>query len=134
MLTYDYGQGFRVDEICAKMGCGRFELLCFIKELIGKKIIVDHMWGDKELGRVKKSVNRTKRRFLRSSKGIGNVNESFESVYNDYRNKILKHGLPFAASIELTYACNEACIHCYNPNSPREGGIGTMKAIPKGEL
>lgn len=134
LLTYDYGQGFRVDEICAKMGCGRFELLCFIKELIGKKIIVDHMWGDKELGRVKKSVNRTKRRFLRSSKGIGNFNEAFESVDNDYRNKILKHGLPFAASIELTYACNEACIHCYNPNSPREGGIGTMKAIPKGEL
>lgn len=134
LLTYDYGQGFRVDEICANLGCERFDLLCFIKELVYKRILVDHIWNNTELGRVKKSVNKTKRRFLRSSKGIGNFNEAFESVDNDYRNKILKHGIPFAASIELTYACNEACIHCYNPNSPRDGGIGTTKIIPKGEM
>lgn len=134
LLTYDYGQGFRVDEICANLECKRFDLLCFIKELIDKKILVDHIWSDKELIRVKKSVNRTKRRFLRSSKGVGNFHEAFESVDNDYRNKIAKHGLPFSASIELTYACNEACIHCYNPNSPREGDFGTMKIIPKGEM
>lgn len=134
LLQYDYGQGLRVDEMCAELGCERFDLLCFIKELVDKRILVDHIWNNTELGRVKKAVNKSKRRFLRSSKGIGNFSEAFESVDNDYRNKILKHGLPFAASIELTYACNEACIHCYNPNSPREGGIGTMKIIPKGEL
>ena len=42
--------------------------------------------------------------------------------------------IPFAGTIELTYACNEACIHCYNPKSPREGGIGTQKIKPVGEM
>lgn len=134
LLKYDYERGFRIDEICQKCGCGRFDLLSFFKDLIDKRILADHISGKAELDRIKKSVNKTKKAFLRSVKGISNFHSVFESVDNDYRNLVGSQGIPLTASIELTYACNEACVHCYNPNSPREGGLGTQKTKPIGEM
>ena len=134
ILKYKYEQGFWIDEICQRCGCGRYDLLSFFKELIGERILIDHSIRREELDKIKKSVNRTKRAFLRSVKGVGNFHSVFESVDNDYRNLVGSQGIPLAASIELTYACNEACVHCYNPNSPREGGLGTKKMKPVGEL
>jgi hypothetical protein len=131
LLNYEYMEGFRLDELCSHFNCGYFDLLSFFQELLDKKIIIDHNPGKEELDRIKRTVNKEKSAFLKSSKGIGNFQASYESVDNDYRSKVAARGIPFAASIELTYACNEACIHCYNPNSPREGGIGTQKVKPK---
>lgn len=134
LLKYDYEQGFKIDEICQKCGCGRFDLLPFLKDLIDKRILANRVSRKTELDRIKKSVNKRKRMFLRSVKGIGNFHSVFESADNDYRNIVDSQGIPLVASIELTYACNEACIHCYNPNSPREGGLGTKKTRPVGEM
>lgn len=134
LLKYDYESGFRINELCRDCGCGRFDLSLFFKELIEKRILVDHAMRNNELDGIKKAVNRVKRTFLRSVKGVGNFRSVFESVDNDYKSMVASQGIPVNASIELTYACNEACIHCYNPDSPREGGIGTQKAKPVGEM
>ena len=134
LLNYDYNKPFNAAAICDTIGCSLFDLNSFFKELLDKRIIVDHNYSEAELDRIKKSVIKVKRRFLRSSKGIGNFRSSYESVDNDYRNRITKQGIPFAASIEMTYACNEACVHCYNPQSPRSGGTDAVKPKPKGEM
>lgn len=134
LLEYDYGEGFEIEEICNHLQCSRFELLSFMKELLDKNIVINRALTEKELARIKKSVNKIKRMFLKSDKGVGNFHSSYESVDNDYRNRVQEQGIPFAASFELTYACNEACIHCYNPNSPRQGGMEAQKIKPKGEM
>jgi len=134
LLDYEYGQPFNIGRLCTTIGCNPFDINSFFKELLNQKIIVDHELPEAELGRIKKSVNKEKSRFLRSVKGVGNFHSVFESVDNDYRSKVSSQGIPLAASIELTYACNEACIHCYNPGSPRDGGVGTVKPKPKGEM
>lgn len=134
LLNYDYGKPFNAASLYTAMGCSLYDLNSFFKELLDQKIIVDHNYSEEELIKIRKSVTKAKKRFLRSSKGIGNYRSSYESVDNDYRNKITSQGIPFAASIEMTYACNEACIHCYNPNSPRDGGIDAVKPKPKGEM
>ena len=133
-LKYDYEEGFRVDELCANLGCTRFDLMLFMNELTRELVLVDHKIKEEALDKIKKSVNAKKKRFLKSSKGIGNFHAAYESVDNDYRNRLEGQSIPFAGTIELTYACNEACIHCYNPKSPREGGIGTQKIKPVGEM
>lgn len=134
LLGYEYGQPFNVGRLCAKIGCTPFDINSFFKELLDQKIIVDHNLSESELAKIKKSVNRSKQSFLKSVKGVGNFHSVFESVDNDYRSRISHQGIPLAASIELTYACNEACIHCYNPDSPRVGDVGTTKPKPKGEM
>ncbi len=134
LLEYDYCQGIDTDVLCCLLHCTRFELLSFMKELLDGGVIIDHTPNAKEIASLKKRVNRIKKRFLKSSKGVGNFYSSYESVDNDYRNRVAGQDIPFAMSFELTYACNEACIHCYNPNSPRQGGMEAQKIKPKGEM
>lgn len=134
LLKYDYEEGFRIHDLCTELGCSQFDLFSFMAELVEKKIVIDHEFRDKELAKIRKTVNKSKARFLKSSNGVGNYHSAYESVDNDYRNRVNAHGIPFAATIELTYACNEACIHCYNPCSPREGEMETQKIVPAGEM
>lgn len=134
LLKYDYEEGFRVEDLCVTFGCGMFDIYAFMAELVEKTIVIDHKFRDEELTKIKQNVNGFKTRFLKSCKGVGNFHSAYESVDNDYRNRVIAHGIPFSASIELTYACNEACIHCYNPCSPREGEMETRKIVPTGEM
>lgn len=134
LLNYNYLEKIDIEALCSHFQCSRFEILSFMKELVEKRIIMDHTLDAKELDRLKKFVNKSKSRFLKSNRGLGKFQSAFQSVDNDYRNLVSKHGIPFSMSFELTYACNEACIHCYNPNSPRLGSMGVHKIKPKGEL
>lgn len=134
LLRYDYYEGISIDSLCVVLDCDCFSLLSFLADLVSRNILVTHQPTEQELAKIKRSVNQTKQAILKSAKGVTNFHASYESVDNEYTNRILDQGIPFAISIELTYACNEACIHCYNPNSPREGGFEAHKQQPKGEL
>lgn len=134
ILKYDYKVPFNLEELCSSLNCGLFDIASFFKELIEHNILSEHILTEIEEAKIRKSTNKTKSRFLRSRKGINNFHAAYESVDNEYINKTMQYHSPFSASIELTYACNEACIHCYNPHSPREGEMGIQKIIPKGEM
>lgn len=41
------------------------------------------------------------------------------TVETEYSEILEKDDIPFAVIIELTYNCNEKCIHCYNPGASR---------------
>jgi radical SAM protein with 4Fe4S-binding SPASM domain len=38
---------------------------------------------------------------------------------NEYMDIIEKHRIPFVVMFELTYSCNEKCVHCFNPGAAR---------------
>jgi radical SAM protein with 4Fe4S-binding SPASM domain len=42
-----------------------------------------------------------------------------DTVENSYMQKTEKFNTPFSVMFELTYNCNEKCLHCYNPGATR---------------
>lgn len=51
------------------------------------------------------------------------INEKLPFVHSDAETSYLeileKDGIPFSVMFELTYNCNECCIHCFNPGAAR---------------
>jgi MoaA/NifB/PqqE/SkfB family radical SAM enzyme len=51
-----------------------------------------------------------------------------------YMEAIEKDQIPFVVSIELTYSCNEKCIHCYNPGATRNDGEKSNRRLDEIDL
>ena len=120
LLQYDYLQPFDIAALSRILDCPSECFMPFLKQLKDEYIIVDHKFNTKEINNLRERCVKSKRKFLRKSKGTQNLQSIFELVDIDYRDRIEKQNIPSNVSFELTYGCNEMCIHCYNPNSSRE--------------
>lgn len=132
LLNYDYYQPIKIHEIAIRVNCTNYDICTFFIELINQNIIVDHLYSDKEINKIRKETVIRKKEFLKQSNGTQNLQEPFELAETDYRLLIEKQGIPSLVSFELTYGCNEMCIHCYNPGSSREKCIA--KKVDNNEL
>lgn len=119
LLKTDYWKPIDVDSILALLECTECELLAFFVELKKQSVIADHILDDAEIKTLRKLSARNKKRMLKRSRGTENLQSVFELADTDYRDKIENQQIPTSVSIELTYGCNEMCIHCYNPGSSR---------------
>lgn len=134
ILEYDYYDPIRVRELAFDFGCTLGDIAQFFVELSDNKIIVAGYPSEKDIQKIRRSVVREKKKFLRQSKGTENLQSVFELVDTDYRDKIEKQGIPSSVSFELTYGCNEMCLHCYNPGSSREECIAKKVASDEMKL
>lgn len=128
ILGYDYYEPIRVGELVIAFGCTLADIVQFFEELSNNKIIVAGHPTGKDILKIRRKVVREKKKFLKQSKGTENLQSVFELVDTDYRDRIEKQGIPSSVSFELTYGCNEMCLHCYNPGSSREECIAKKVA------
>ncbi len=49
--------------------------------------------------------------------------------YEDYRQRLMERGTPFAAMFEITYLCNLRCTYCYNSIHEAVGEMTTENVI-----
>ena len=64
--------------------------------------------------------------FVAQRGGVNHLPSIFDSAEVAFRDKVSSQQIPTNVSFELTYGCNEKCIHCYNPLSPRSE-VGVKK-------
>lgn len=119
LLQHDYYQPLDVYGLTEHFGCSLYDFLKFFKELAENRIIVAGIPTEEQIEKIRKGVVRDKKKFLKQSNGTEKLQSVFKLVDIDYRDKIEKQGIPSSVSFELTYGCNEMCLHCYNPGSSR---------------
>lgn len=134
LLEYDYYEPIRVRELVLDFGCTLGDIIQFFVELSDNKIIVAGHPSEEDIRKIRRKVIREKKQFLKKSKGTENLQSIFELVDTDYRDKIENQGIPYSVSFELTYGCNEMCLHCYNPGSSREECIAKKVASDEMKL
>lgn len=134
ILEYDYFEPIKVRELVLDFGCTLGDIIQFFVELSDNKIIVAGHPSDEDILKSRKKIVREKKQFLKQSKGTENLQSIFELVDTDYRDRIEKQGIPSSVSFELTYGCNEMCLHCYNPGSSREECIAKKVASDEMKL
>ena len=132
LLDQEYYQMFSAARLADRLGCSEEDLDPFLDELAEQRVLVKEIPSLDDLAALRNKVVEAKRLFLKESAGTEKLQSVFELVDTEYRDRIEKYGVPSSVSIELTYGCNEMCVHCYNPNSSRENCV--VKKVANDEL
>ncbi|MDG1056912.1 MAG: radical SAM protein [Flavobacteriaceae bacterium] len=96
-----------------------------IDELLEMGILVDHIFDDNEIKVSRKRVG-DHRINLENSRDLTSESETKKKLpffqsdpESDYASFIETDNIPMVVMFELTYNCNEMCVHCFNPGAAR---------------
>ncbi|NVN94139.1 MAG: radical SAM protein [Bacteroidetes bacterium] len=91
----------------------------FNGELLGQGLILNNKITIEEKKTIKKELIDSKKQFPAEKTELNSNSYIFDDAQDDYRSVLQLYNIPFNIAIELTYNCNEQCIHCYNPGAVR---------------
>lgn len=97
------------------------EIIDFCSELISVGLLTNEIISDDVINDNRKKIGRFRQE--KSIKVEKTVQERLPFHQTDaeglYIDILEKDQIPFAVMIELTYNCNEKCVHCFNPGAAR---------------
>ena len=120
LLKYDYLEHISFEKVAERIGCKTEDIVPFSEELERCFVLIDHNMTNTEIRDLRQQSALNKKQLLTESNGTEDLQSIFSLVDTDYRDRTVKYGIPSTVSFELTYGCNEMCIHCYNPGAPHE--------------
>lgn len=91
----------------------------FNEELLNNKLVTNKQLTDEEVFSIRKNVYENKKKNFVEKRELNFKPYIFDDAQDDYRLILQKNNIPFNVTFELTYNCNERCIHCYNPGAAR---------------
>lgn len=125
-LQNDYQKPIDPEGIAKQVGFTAADIIDFASELNAEYLVLQRAFSEKEIKQIRESVVNQKKQFIQERGGVEHLPSVFSTAEADYNEVLEKQGVPSNVSIELTYGCNERCIHCYNPCSPRQDGIAKL--------
>lgn len=126
IIKKEYQKPIAPEQIANQVGFTASDIIDFASELNSEYLVLQRAVSEKEIKRIRKSVVAQKKEFIQQRGGVEQLPSVFSTAEADYNEVLDKQEIPSNVSIELTYGCNERCIHCYNPCSPRQDGIAKL--------
>jgi hypothetical protein len=97
------------------------EILDFCNELINAGLLTEGLLSEEFIKQNRKKIGEYRKK--QSIEIPKTVQERLPFHQNDaedsYMDIIEKQRIPFVVMFELTYSCNEKCVHCFNPGAAR---------------
>lgn len=123
LLKYEIDKPIQISDLL-KIGNKSFlkeDIIEFCNELIDVGLLTPKILNAIEVYQLREKVSKQRRIDTDTIEKTIQEKLPFQtnSAENDYSNFIEKDGIPLSVMIELTYNCNEKCIHCYNPGAAR---------------
>lgn len=91
----------------------------FNEELLNAGLILNKKITDDELISIRKKNFENKKKNFTEERELNVKPYVYDDAQDDYRKILQENNIPFNVIFELTYNCNERCIHCYNPGAAR---------------
>ncbi|HZK09306.1 MAG TPA: radical SAM protein [Bacteroidales bacterium] len=109
------------------------DIIGFCNELISVGLLTPKIFNATEVNQLRKIISEQRRNEIDTVEKTIQEKLPFEisSAERDYSNFIEKDGIPLSVMIELTYNCNEKCIHCYNPGAARNNNEKSERHLLK---
>ncbi|MDG5800799.1 radical SAM protein [Marinilabiliaceae bacterium ANBcel2] len=109
------------------------DIIVFCNDLINFGLLTLKIFDSTEVSRIRKIVSEQRKNEINTVEKTIQEKLPFEisSAESDYSKFIEKDGIPLSVMIELTYNCNERCIHCYNPGAARNNNEKSERGLLK---
>lgn len=121
LLTFHRGELLDIELIAKKTNTDESSILEFFDELVQNNLLSNGVINYSDISNLR-THSYSERVSALSDSSETNIPSYFDTVENDYREIITEQGIPMSATFELTYNCNENCIHCYNQGAARGNG------------
>ena len=121
LLKTKKGNKIDLTNISKNLGFDIDDIKNFFNEelFINNKLVINKQLTDEEIFSIRKNVFENKKRNFVEKRELNFKPYIFDDAQDDYRLILQKNNVPFNVTFELTYNCNECCIHCYNPGAIR---------------
>jgi len=120
LLTFDRNDTIDIELIAKNTNIHESSIFEFFDDLVKNNLLLNNNI-DSDIENLRTQTYSERVTVLSNSIETG-IPSYFDTVENDYRKIITEQGIPMSVMFELTYNCNENCIHCYNQGAARGNG------------
>jgi len=121
LLDYDRGEEIDINIFIERNNIDETSIIEFFEELALKNLLINKYTQKPNVK--ENTANILSDRDANKSDSYKKNNPFyFDNVEDDYRIIIEEQSIPMSIMLEITYNCNEKCIHCYNQGAARGNG------------
>ena len=94
-------------------------LVDFFEQLVNVGLLTPKLFNEVELNEIRKKIKQDRIKYVKNKTIIEKLPFEVDSVESQFKDFLYSVNVPFSVMFELTYNCNEKCIHCFNPGASR---------------
>ena len=105
--------------ICDKLNIHQDSLSDFFEQLTNAGLLTINLLEESRLNELRKKIKQDRIHYIQNKIIKEQLPFEVDSVESQFKDFLYSVNVPFNVMFELTYNCNEQCIHCFNPGASR---------------
>jgi radical SAM protein with 4Fe4S-binding SPASM domain len=132
ILSCKKGHVIPFEMICTELNIHEESLTEFCEQLVDVGLLIPDILEESKLNEIRQKIRQDRIQYIQNKTVKERLPFDVDSVESQFKDLLYSVNVPFNVMFELTYNCNEQCIHCFNPGASRndsEKSERTMKEL-----
>ena len=119
ILSCKKGNIVPFERICKELDIHEESLTDFFEQLVNVGLLIPKLFDEDELNEIRSKIKQDRVKYIQNKTIKERLPFEVDSVESQFKDLLYSVDVPFGVMFELTYNCNEKCIHCFNPGASR---------------
>jgi len=119
ILLCKKGDTIPFEMMCNKLDIHQDSLSDFFEQLADAGLLTTKLLEENKLNELRSKIKQGRIQYIQNKTIKEQLPFEIDSVESQFKDFLYSVNVPFNVMFELTYNCNEQCIHCFNPGASR---------------
>ena len=107
------------NSIASELNIHQDSLSDFFEQLVNVGLLTSGLLSEEKQNELRLKIKQDRILYIQNKTIKEQLPFEVDSVESQFKDLLYSVNVPFSAMFELTYNCNERCIHCFNPGASR---------------